>query len=87
MTLELFFEIVELYNTEVARLQGLLNAALNDDEADAQEIADFQAKYKEWENTANQIAASFSEYKAQDTAEDQRLVDAMTEVRNRLQSV
>lgn len=85
MPLELFYQIVELYNAEITRLNEALANALADDEADEQIIADANAKAEQWQQFAEQIKIAFEEYKAQDIAEDEQLVNAMTEVKNRLQ--
>ncbi|MFB2769886.1 hypothetical protein ACE1AT_11455 [Pelatocladus sp. BLCC-F211] len=84
MQLDIFLEIVALYRQKIADLEQKLANALADDIADDEAIE--LAKRQAEDSTARAVSAEqlLEEYRNQDIAEDNQLLDTMNSVLSEL---
>ena len=86
MPLNLFLEIVKLFQDKIAVLEHEKADALKNDAADKETIAVAEKRAIAATEEAKQIKDAFSAYQSQDDDEDTQLTDAMLAIKNELES-
>jgi hypothetical protein len=80
LPLDIFLQIVNLFQNRIAQLEASLASALSDDAADELAIADADQRAKEAADKLVELQAMYDEYKTTDQTEDTQLLDVMNTI-------